>query len=938
MSHSKQYSISPIAAAVSAALVTPAAVLAQEDGATATLDEIIVTARKREENLQKVPSSIQALPEAMLTEIGALNTEDYVRFMPQVNWMNFNSGGNNAIVFRGINTTTSGYTGTQSSSVYLDEIPLTATDGSQPDIRMLDVSRVEALAGPQGTLYGAAAQAGTLRIITNKPDTTKFEAIVDAQIKIGPTSDPSHQVTAVFNVPLVEDVFAIRLAMQSATDGGYIDNVLGHTPDTWYGETAAENVAGWNTVIGVDVDGNDIIAAESGVSAPRLWGTKRLDWGNYRNDSVAEENWNSADITNIRLSARWNMNDKVSATLAYHYGETDSQGSSGYNPFVGDLETIRFVKDESHSEWDMVSLVIEADLGFAQLVSATSFFENQRTYVIDNTLYYKYYLTRNYCTDKGVWADLNPTAYGYFYYWLWENPETGRAIYGPLYCEFPTASGPGGVDQLPDFIGAGKGPEWQERFTQEIRLSHQGEKFDWLAGLYYEDSKDSWDSVWMANDNLAFQDTMSYAFIADCVEGTSFSANNMWACGSAWLGGADPAVLADVIANADTYWDARDRTSWEQKAVFGEITWHATERINVTVGGRYFETSNDKTYVKQIGGQTASNGRHFGGYLQPLWRGNDGVQSSSSSQFLPKVSVDYAVSDDVMVYGLYSEGWRVGGINRANRRADWTRTLWGQEWDPDKLANYEVGMKSRFAENRVQLNLTAFYMDWENFQHEVVDPSGGDCIVPAEDPNCSIGNGGTGFLPWISIVGNVGDAHIAGITAEFDWIPADGWSIGANAQFLEAEIDSTTTDSEAGIEKGQKMPSVPDLQGALWATYTWPVQFIQGAEMFVRGDISYMGETGTKLVPAPLTDGNPSFTNDAYSLANLRFGLVAPDGSWQIDVFVSNITDERAQLDQNAGTRYAYNWSRTGEYAASHMVNTVRPREYGVRFSTRWGD
>ena len=229
MSHSKQYSISPIAAAVSAALVTPAAVLAQEDGATVMLDEIIVTARKREENLQKVPSSIQALPEAMLTEIGALNTEDYVRFMPQVNWINFNTGGNNAVVFRGINTTCCGFTGTQSSSVYLDEIPLTATDGSQPDIRMLDVSRVEALSGPQGTLYGAAAQAGTLRIITNKPDTTKFEAIVEAQIRGGETSDLSHQVTAVFNVPLVEDVFAIRLAIQSATDGGYIDNILGHT-------------------------------------------------------------------------------------------------------------------------------------------------------------------------------------------------------------------------------------------------------------------------------------------------------------------------------------------------------------------------------------------------------------------------------------------------------------------------------------------------------------------------------------------------------------------------------------------------------------------------------------------------------------------------------------------------------------------------------------
>ena len=97
-------------------------------------------------------------------------TADYVRFMPAVNWINYNSGGNNYIIFRGINTTNAGYTGTQSSSIYLDEIPITATDGSQPDIRMMDVARVEALSGPQGTQFGAAAQAGTLRIITNKPD------------------------------------------------------------------------------------------------------------------------------------------------------------------------------------------------------------------------------------------------------------------------------------------------------------------------------------------------------------------------------------------------------------------------------------------------------------------------------------------------------------------------------------------------------------------------------------------------------------------------------------------------------------------------------------------------------------------------------------------------------------------------------------------------
>jgi hypothetical protein len=106
--------------------------------------------------------------------------------------------------------------------------------------------------------------------------------------------------------------------------------------------------------------------------------------------------------------------------------------------------------------------------------------------------------------------------------------------------------------------------------------------------------------------------------------------------------------------------------------------------------------------------------------------------------------------------------------------------------------------------------------------------------------------------------------------------------------------------------------------------------------MFVRGQYSFTGETHTLLVPAPLTDPNPSFDNDSYGLADLRFGLVAANGQWQVDLFVSNITDERAQLDQ--GSTFAYMWGRTGEYEHAHTVYTVRPREYGLRISARWGE
>jgi hypothetical protein len=237
----------------------------------------------------------------------------------------------------------------------------------------------------------------------------------------------------------------------------------------------------------------------------------------------------------------------------------------------------------------------------------------------------------------------------------------------------------------------------------------------------------------------------------------------------------------------------------------------------------------------------------------------------------------------------------------------------------------------------VQLNLTVFYQDWQEFQHEVVDPSGGTCIdiddaqIPGDDQSCTTKDS----LPWLSIVGNVGDAHMLGLTAEFDWVPSDRWQIGANAQWIEAEIDSSTTDEEAGIEAGQRMPAVPDIQGAVWATYSWPVQFVPSGEMFIRADYSFFGETTTKLVPST-DEAKRSFTNDAWGIANIRMGLNSPDNSWQVELFVSNVSDERAQIDQ--GSKYHYAFGRTGEYEHVQPVYTVRPREYGIRFITRWSN
>ena len=229
MSRNSNIALTPLAAAVSAALAPAGVAQAQDQGSDVALEDIIVTATKREENLQDIPASIQAIPEIVLEKMGAQGIEDYSRFIPAVNVVSYNPGSTD-IVFRGVHSGGVGI-GQSPSSMYIDEMPITAS-GSQPEVRMYDINRIESLDGPQGTLFGGSAQSGTLRVITNQPDVTQLEGSVDVSLRQGPDTGLSNDVSAMINLPFADNQAAFRLAGFTAKDAGFIDNVFGNTPDT----------------------------------------------------------------------------------------------------------------------------------------------------------------------------------------------------------------------------------------------------------------------------------------------------------------------------------------------------------------------------------------------------------------------------------------------------------------------------------------------------------------------------------------------------------------------------------------------------------------------------------------------------------------------------------------------------------------------------------
>jgi outer membrane receptor protein involved in Fe transport len=199
-----------ISAAVAAAVGGAVPVYAQDD--VSGIEEITVTATKRGDvSIQDLAGSIQAFGTEQIRDQNLFNMEDYAKFTPSMVYFG-NQAGSGQVYFRGIADAPDTFIAASSAAVYLDEQPV--TQSSQVDVRLVDIERVEALSGPQGTLFGSSSQSGTLRIVTNKPDPTAFYANVDLSAKGMEGGDPSYDVSGVLNLPLVPARSSIRTPLK----------------------------------------------------------------------------------------------------------------------------------------------------------------------------------------------------------------------------------------------------------------------------------------------------------------------------------------------------------------------------------------------------------------------------------------------------------------------------------------------------------------------------------------------------------------------------------------------------------------------------------------------------------------------------------------------------------------------------------------------------
>jgi len=783
---------SALAVAVSMAVAgTADDAQAQESGAkSGGIEEITVTARKREESLQDVSASIQALTGDDLKRQGLLNLEETIRMIPSMSSIGGTAGANK-IIFRGVSDNPVAFIAASSAALYIDEQPLTQFS-INPEPRMIDIARVEALAGPQGTLYGDSSQSGTLKIVTNKPDPTGFSANADFMVRAGEESDASYEVSGFVNMPLIENKFAVRLVGFSAEDGGFIDNVFGVSPQQ---------------------------------------GTKD-------NSNVVGKNINNVEHTGGRIAAKWFVNDNWSITGNVLTQRSNAGGRNDYDPLVGDLETVKFFKDTREDRWSQGALTIEGKIGELDFISISSYFDRNIDYVFDRTTYSAYF-NYNFCP--------------YYATYCW----SGQTLY----------------DQ--DTVGFNTLNQENDRFTQEFRISKSGDNYRWVLGAFYEEKSEDW--IYRAR-TPDFESSLAYYY---------------WT-GFYTASGVDP-----------SWWLSADSTDWDQWAVFGSFSYDFNEQFTAELGLRLFDQNTDRFYVVDKPFISAPG----------VWPDSTSPQGGNDD-VVPKVTMTYRIDDSKMVYALYSEGWRAGGANR--NRTPFTQ--FSQVYEPDLLKNFEIGAKTRWLDDKLQINATVYSGKWENYQIEVLDPSFFPCD-PGEVPDVDLCG-----QPFQIMVTNVGDAEQLGVELDVRAAPTDRLDLGINLGYVNAETSQDLLVT-VPVPKGTQLPNVPKFKFNTFLQYTWPV--FSGENMFIRGQYTYQDKSRNQLEDFPYQPGvtnSATFIQPSYGIFDLKVGLTSDN--WTLEAFGSNITDERATLFDDP---FFFD-----TFFGKRRVTTNRPREFGVRFSYNW--
>ena len=847
-----------LATAVGAALMPMLAATT----AQAQLEEVVVTATKQEASLQDVAVAVSALTEESLNQRGITNFSDYLIELPNVTAGGAGPG-QSTMYIRGVasttpNLTTSGVAGLSPNvAMYLDEQPL-SQPGRNLDVYIVDMNRVEVLAGPQGTLFGASSQAGVVRLITNKPDTTEFSGNIKAGTSWMKDGEMNYNVNGTINVPITDN-FAIRASIYADQKGGYIDNIAGTRSVS---ESARFRPGSTKRSNGTEVGFRGGFQAGADLS--------NVNFIDADNSALVEDDFNDTRYTGGRISALWNVNDDWSVRVGAMVQEIDSDGTFYADPNLGDDYKIqRFEAENIKDEYTSVNWTVEGRLGALDVIYTGAFTERETDQRVD---YSDYLFIGQYIP-----------------YYICD--------YYVSYTSFAPGGVPTGNCYSPNLYTTNKvDSEFQ---THELRFStDQSARVRVTAGAFYSDME------------LTEQVDFSYpsnqlvdAWGAGSGNGFGFAPNSNYPYDG--QGGYRPGegpYPADTIFRNDIL-----RTD-EQMGFFGEVSYDLSDSLTITGGLRYYDYEVDLagSANSSFYNMSGSDYNKFGTNINDLYDGDQSIRWTYSGFFpyeaspvytpnnLPdpsdpnyqrivnsiyapdvaeddgvigKVTLAWAPNDDSMYYVTWSEGFRTGLLNRPGG-AFQQDTGYTVPFDvaSDELTNLEVGWKLDMMDGTLRFNGALFLVDITDLQTTIFDTS----IVN------------------LFFSDNAADADVKGVEGDITWLASDNLTIGGAFSLLDTEVTSNNTPS-TDVIVGSELAYAPNYQGNLWARYEWNIG--DGWIGHFMPSVTFSDSSYSDIISINSME-IPSWTK-----VNLTAGITAD--RWMVEAFVDNLTDEQVITGAN---------------------------------------
>ena len=826
------------------------------------VEEIVVTAQRRDESVQKVPLTVQAFTGVTLQKLNVNALEDLLRYTPNVSYAN-NGPGQGNIFMRGLSA---GFAGNQSSAtignfpnvaIYLDDQSM-QFPARNVDIYVADMDRVEVLEGPQGTLFGGGAEAGAVRYITNKPKLDAFSAHAEGSYGFTVHGDDNQSGNIMLNVPVIKDKLAVRVVVYDDHHGGYIDNV----PSTL-------------TRSNQDLGNYYLNIKQTAAGCPNGQPVNALGTGyctqpnapQANNAGIAHRAQNPITYTGVRASALWQVNDDWDVLVSQSFANLDAEGISSEYPVGSDfqplapLQITSFAPSYDKDKYENTSWTVNGKIDNFKVIYTGS------------------YMIRN------ISQQMDYTNYA-------------RSYFGPYYqCTGGNTGFGKGAAQCYSPVGYWQDTVRNTHMSHEVRVSSPDTwRARFIVGGFYEQFK--------IYDNMNF----NYKTFPAC---STANLNAALAGGAPCVGDIEPAVGTTAndpsVRSDQTAFGEDTQRGYDQTAFFGSVDFDVIPNVLTISGGtryfRYSEYELGSVYSTVDGclnvavctaGQTNIDSH------------NDHV---SYSGFKSRANVTWHVNPDTIAYFTFSQGFRPGGFNRLQKKviADASgakQYLEPNSYAPDSLTNYEIGVKTQLFDRRLQLNVSAYYMDWDNVQFLIYNPT--------EGINTTFGLNGPSY-------------NVEGVEGQFVGRVTHGLTIQGSASYnhdtqssspcLVDNISGTAAFGQCisvvkpsgGVAQSFSNPfgtlgSVPafspDFQGNIRARYEWEMGEYKFNAMIGANYVGGMyNEPGTYPSGTGVLIPNTTylrFYQPGYATVDLSVG-VSKD-KWSAEIVANNVGNSHASM------------------------------------------